>query len=453
MRDTALLTLVLAAGKGTRMRSRHPKVLHKIAGLSMLGHVLHAARDAGAGTVGVVVGPDMEAVAAEARRLIPSVGVFIQPQQLGTADAVKAATPALTAHGGDVIVMFADVPLISAATIERMRTRLDGGADVVVLGFRPLEPFGYGRLITTADGEVVAIREERDASAEERAIGHCNAGAMAFRVPDLPGLLSRISTDNMQKEFYLTDVVPVARSAGLRTAWVDAPADEVLGINSRAQLAQAEHVWQWAKRRQVMAEGATLIAPETVWFSFDTRVGQDVVIEPNVVFGVGVTIEDDAEIKANCYFEGAHIRRGARVGPFARLRPGADLGENVHIGNFVEVKNSTIAKGAKANHLSYLGDSTVGSGANIGAGTIFCNYDGFNKHRTVVGEGAFVGSNTSLVAPVTIGAGAYIGSGSVITKNVPDNALALERTAQETREGWAQKFRSVMARQKAGKSG
>jgi bifunctional UDP-N-acetylglucosamine pyrophosphorylase/glucosamine-1-phosphate N-acetyltransferase len=445
----SLLAIVLAAGKGTRMRSDLPKVLHRVAGTSMLGHVLATASAAGAGSAAVVVGPGMPAVADEARRRLPSAGIFVQEQQLGTGDAVKAAAPAIAAHRGDVVVMYGDTPLVTAATVGRLAAALDAGAGIAVLGFRPADPKGYGRLVTDATGTVIAIREEKDAAPDELRIGLCNSGVMAFRVPDLVGLLGRIGNANAKGEYYLTDVVEIARRDGVRTVYVECPEDEVRGVNARDQLAEVEAIWQRRARAQAMAGGATLIAPETVWFSFDTRIGRDVVIEPNVFFGPGVTVEDNVEIKANCHIEGARIGSGARIGPFARLRPGADLGRDVHIGNFVEVKNVAMGPGAKANHLAYLGDGRVGTGANIGAGTIFCNYDGFNKNTTEVGDGAFVGSNSALVAPVKIGAGAYIGSGSVITRNVPDNALALERSSQEVREGWAEKFRSVMARQKA----
>ena len=304
-------------------------------------------------------------------------------------------------------------------------------------------------MLTDKEGWLTAIREEKDATAAERAVRLCNSGVMAFRLDDVLGVLSKIDNKNAKAEFYLTDAVEIARSQGARAAVLTCAEEDVLGVNSRDQLAVAEAIFQKRARLSVMREGATLIAPETVWLSYDTRIGRDVLIEPNVFFGPGVVVEDGAEIKANCHIERAHIGRNARIGPFARLRPGAELGPDVHVGNFVEVKNVTLGAGAKANHLSYLGDGSVGAGANIGAGTIFCNYDGFNKSRTEVGEGAFVGSNTSLVAPVKIGAGAYIGSGSVITKNVAADALALERSSQEERPGWAAKFRAMMSKRKA----
>jgi len=446
-----LLVVVLAAGQGTRMKSALPKVLHKIAGRSMLGHVLAVAQALGAEALSVVVGPGMDSVRAEALREAPAAKVHVQETQRGTADAVLAARDALAAHSGDVLVLYADTPLLPQAALAALLARLDSGAGIAVLGFEAADPTGYGRLLTDADGWLAAIREDKDASESERAVRLCNSGVMAFRLDDLLGVLSRIGNNNAKGEYYLTDAVEIARAAGARAAVVTCAEEDVLGVNSRDQLAGAEAIFQRRARLEVMRDGATLIAPETVWLAYDTRIGRDVVIEPNVFFGPGVVVEDGAEIKANCHFERAHIGENARIGPFARLRPGAELAPDVHIGNFVEVKNVTVGAGAKANHLSYLGDGSVGAGANIGAGTIFCNYDGFNKHRTEVGEGAFVGSNTSLVAPVKIGNGAYIGSGSVITKNVADDALALERSSQEERPGWAAKFRAMMLKRK-GKS-
>ncbi|MEZ5851044.1 MAG: bifunctional UDP-N-acetylglucosamine diphosphorylase/glucosamine-1-phosphate N-acetyltransferase GlmU [Hyphomicrobiaceae bacterium] len=454
-----LLAIVLGAGKGTRMKSQTPKVLHKVAGLSMLGHVLRAAAAAGASRVAAVVGPDMDAVAAEARRHAPEADIHVQSQQLGTADAVKAARASIAAHTGHVIVLFADTPLFRASTLEATRAALGQGADVVAVGFEAADPTNYGRFITDAAGDLVAIREHKDASAQERQIRLCNAGVMGFRTEHLLSILDAIGDDNANKEFYLTDAVTIARERGLSARAIVCAEDEVLGVNSRDQLATAEAIWQNRRRLEVMREGATLIAPETVWLSHDTLIGRDVLIEPNVFIGCGVTIEDGATIKANTHMDGAdaksqlgvRIRAGAEVGPFARLRPGADIGPSVHIGNFVEVKNATLEKGAKANHLAYIGDGQIGEGANIGAGTIFCNYDGFFKHKTEIGAGAFVGSNSSLVAPVKIGSGAFIGSGSVITKDVSPNALALERATQEERPGWAEKFRVMMQRRKAEK--
>jgi bifunctional UDP-N-acetylglucosamine pyrophosphorylase/glucosamine-1-phosphate N-acetyltransferase len=448
MIDRQPLIVVLAAGKGTRMNSDIPKVLHHVAGKSMLGHVLALAREFPGARVAVVVGPGMEEVSAQARRQLPGVEVFIQQRQVGTADAVLAARAALAAHGGDVIVLYADTPLIRPRALSDLVAALDTGAGIAVLGFEARDPAGYGRLVTDTNRGLIAIREHKDASAAELAIRLCNSGVMAFRLPNLLGVLDRISNANAKGEYYLTDAVEIALADGARCSVVLCDEDDVMGVNSRTQLAEAERIWQQRARHAVMLAGATLVAPETVWFSYDTIIGRDVVIEPHVVFGPGVVVGDGAEIKAFCHIEGARIGRGARIGPFARLRPGADLGDNVHIGNFVEVKNVGLGAGAKANHLAYLGDGTVGAGANIGAGTIFCNYDGFFKHRTEVGAGAFVGSNSSLVAPVKIGDGAYIGSGSVITKDVAPSALALERSAQEERPGWAEKFRTMMARRK-----
>ena len=449
MGTAPLLIIVLAAGKGTRMKSQTPKVMHAVAGRSLLAHVLATAAAAGATKLAVVVGPDMPAVCAEVARVAPAAVLFEQANQRGTADAALAAGPALAGHTGDVLVMFADTPLIRPATIARLIAALDGGAQVAVLGFEAADPTGYGRLVTDAGGALLAIREHNDASASERAIRLCNSGVMAFRTGDLAGLLGRIAPNNAKGEYYLTDAVALLREAGAKAATVACAEDEVLGVNSRAHLAAAEAVFQARARAHAMAEGATLIAPDTVWFSHDTTIGRDVIIEPNVVFGPGVTIDDDVRINAHCHIEGARIARGARIGPFARLRPGADLGPDVHIGNFVEVKNAKLERGAKANHLAYLGDGRVGAKANIGAGTIFCNYDGFNKHFTDVGAGAFVGSNSSLVAPVKIGDGAFVGSGSVITRDVAADALALERAEQEERPGWAAKFRALMQKRKA----
>ncbi|HEX5958435.1 MAG TPA: bifunctional UDP-N-acetylglucosamine diphosphorylase/glucosamine-1-phosphate N-acetyltransferase GlmU [Hyphomicrobiaceae bacterium] len=443
MTDSPLLVVVLAAGKGVRMRSALPKVLHPIGGRSMLAHVLAVAADAGAARLAVVVGPGMEAVRDEASRAAPGSELFEQSEQLGTAHAVLAARSALAGHAGKVLVVFADSPLVEAATLQRMIAALDGGAHIAVLGFEPVDPSGYGRLILDQQGRVAAIREDKEASEAERGIRLCNAGAMAFRVPNLIDLLARIDNANAKGEFYLTDALALASADRLVAAPVLCAAEEAQGVNSRGQLAEAEAVFQVRARRKAMEGGVTLLAPETVWLSFDTVLGRDVLIEPNVFFGPGVVVEDGAHIMANCHMVGARIRAGARVGPFARLRPGADIGADAHIGNFVEVKNATIEAGAKANHLSYIGDGRVGEGANIGAGTIFCNYDGFAKHFTDVGNGAFVGSNSSLVAPVKIGAGAYVGSGSVITRDVEPDGLALERATQEVRPGWAAKFRRL----------
>ena len=443
MADSPLLIVVLAAGKGVRMRSELPKVLHPIGGRSMLAHVLATASALVAQRIAVVVGPGMEAVRAEAADAAPGIEVFEQTEQLGTAHAVLAARAALERHTGRVLVVFADTPLIEGATLRRMIEALDGGAHIAVLGFEPEDPSGYGRLIVDAQGRVAAIREDKDALAAERRIRLCNAGAMAFRVPQP----RRAARARRQRQCQAR-VLPHRGARDRLGRRADCHARHMLGrrgmgVNSRVKLAAAEAVFQRRARVRAMEGGATLLAPETVWLSYDTTLGRDVVIEPNVFFGPGVAVEDSAHILANCHLVGTRIRKGARVGPFARLRPGADIGAEAHIGNFVEVKNARIEAGAKANHLAYVGDGRVGEGANIGAGTIFCNYDGFDKHFTDVGKGAFVGSNSSLVAPVKIGDGAYIGSGSVITRDVEPDALAVERSAQDIRPGWAAKFRRL----------
>ncbi len=442
MTERSLLVVVLAAGEGTRMASRLPKVLHQIAGRSMLHHVLETTRAAGATRVAVVVGPGRADVAAEAQKVRPDAQVFVQEERLGTAHAVLAARAALESPADDVLVLYADTPLLRPETLARLRAPLAAGAGVAVLGFRPADATGYGRLLTEG-ADLVAIREEKDATPAERAITFANAGVMALRGDAALSLLSAIGNANAKGEYYLTDAVEVARAAGLSAVAAEAEVDEVAGVNSRPQLAEAEAILQQRLRRAAMMGGATLVAPETVFFSADTRLGRDVVVEPNVVFAPGVTVEDDVVIHAFCHLEGAYLESGVSIGPYARLRPGTRLGAGVRIGNFVETKAAHIDAGAKVNHLSYVGDAHVGAGANIGAGTITCNYDGYAKHRTEIGAGAFVGTNSSLVAPVSIGAGAYIGSGSVITDDVPADALALGRGRQVVKSGWAAEVRAA----------
>ncbi|MCB4768265.1 bifunctional UDP-N-acetylglucosamine diphosphorylase/glucosamine-1-phosphate N-acetyltransferase GlmU [Ancylobacter sp. Lp-2] len=440
MRMRRLLVIVLAAGEGTRMKSALPKVMHKVAGRSMVGHVLETARAAGAAEIAVVIGPDHDQVAAEARRLAPEASVFVQSERLGTAHAVLAAREALERGYDDILVMYGDTPLVRPQTLEALRAPLAEGAGLAVLGFRPADPAGYGRLITQGD-DLVAIREEKDASAAEKTIGLCNAGLMALDGALALDVLSGIGNANAKGEYYLTDAVESVIARGRPAAvWV-AEAGEVAGVNTRAQLAEAEAVIQQRLRRAAMEGGATLIAPETVFFSADTTLGRDVVVEPNVVFGPGVAVADGVVIRAFSHLEGATLATGVSAGPFARLRPGAALGEGVHIGNFVEIKNADLAPGVKVNHLSYVGDSTVGEGTNIGAGSITCNYDGFNKHRTVIGANAFIGTNSLMVAPVTIGDGAYVGTGSVITDDVPADALAIGRARQVNKPGLATRLR------------
>ncbi len=436
------LTVVLAAGEGTRMRSLKPKVLHGIAGRSLLGHVIAAVRQAGPTVLAVVVGPDHEAVAAEARKRVPDVEIFIQADRRGTAHAVLAARPALARSPDDVLVIFGDTPFVRPQTLERLRSEIAGGAAVAVLGFRPRDPAGYGRLITAGD-KLIAIREDKDASPAERAIALCNGGLMALDGRRALAILDRIEDRNAKREFYLTDAVEICHGMGFPAVALEVEEDEVRGINSKAQLAEAEEVLQRRLRAAAMDAGVTLVAPETVFLAEDTVLGRDVVIEPNVVFGPGVTVEDDAVIHAFSHLEGAHVGRGASIGPFARLRPGTRIGAKARVGNFVEVKAASIEAGAKANHLAYIGDARVGEGANVGAGTITCNYDGTAKHHTDIGNGAFIGSNSALVAPVSVGEGAYVGSGSVITRDVPAGALALGRAKQVVKEGWAARLRKL----------
>ena len=435
------LTIVLAAGEGVRMRSARPKVLHELAGRSMLAHTLSSVLKGAMGDIAVVVGPNGDRVAAEALKTAPEAKIAIQPERRGTGDAVLAARDQIERGYDDILVVYGDAPLIEAPTLAAMRTKLASGTDLVALGFEAVNPAGYGRLVER-DGRLIAIREEKDASDEERASRLCNAGPIAFSGAEAMALLTAIKPDNAQNEYYLTDIVEIATTRGLVAKALVAEEKEVIGVNDRAQLAAAEAVLQERLRRRAMAAGATLTAPETVFLSFDAKIGRDVLIEPHVVIGPRCSIEDGAVIKAFSHLEGARVAGGAIVGPFARLRPGADIGAHAKIGNFVEIKQSAIEEGAKVNHLTYIGDARVGAKANIGAGTITCNYDGFAKHRTDIGAGAFIGSNSSLVAPITIGDGAYIGSGSVITKPVEADALAVARGRQEIKAGWAKAFRA-----------
>jgi bifunctional UDP-N-acetylglucosamine pyrophosphorylase / glucosamine-1-phosphate N-acetyltransferase len=446
------LAVVLAAGEGTRMRSARPKVLHELAGRSMLAHVLAAVREAGATHVAVVIGPDRADVGREAERALPGAEIVVQRERLGTAHAVLAARAAIERGADDVVVAFADTPLVQPRTFAALRAALGERGLVSVLGFEARDPTGYGRLVRDGD-RLAAIREHRDASEAERAIRLCNGGLMALSGAHALAILDRIGNSNDQGEFYLTDAVEVATALGGKAVVVVAEEDEVLGINDRAQLAGAEAILQRRLRQAAMEGGATLVGPETVFLSADSRIGRDVLIEPHVVLGPGVTIEDGATIHAFSHVEGARVASGASVGPFARLRPGADLRRGAKVGNFVEIKNAAIGEGAKVSHLTYLGDAEVGAEANIGAGTITCNYDGFFKYRTTIGEGAFVGSNSALVAPVTIGAGAYVGSGSVVTEDVPPDALAVARGRQATKPDWAAEFRTASNARKAAAKG
>ena len=436
------LAIVLAAGEGTRMRSARPKVLHAIAGRSLVGHVLAAVAEFGATSTAIVIGPDQDAVAAEAHKIAPDAAVFVQRERRGTAHAVLTASAAIKQGTDDIVILYGDTPLIDPATLRRLRAPLAAGAAMVVAAFRPTDPTGYGRLIIEGD-QLVAIREQADASDAERRIGLCNGGIMAFAGSTALSILEQIGDENKKGEFYLTDAVAIARSMKLGAVAVEVEEDDVRGINTKKELAEAEAVAQQRLRKAALDAGVTLIAPETVFLSTDTRFGKDVVVEPFVVFGEKVVVEDGAVIHAFSHLAGAHVGKGVSIGPFARLRPGAKLGEGARIGNFVEVKEATFGAGAKANHLSYIGDASVGDGANIGAGTITCNYDGDTKHRTEIGKNAFIGSNSALVAPVAIGDNAYVGSGSVITADVPADALALGRGRQVIKEGWASRLRAL----------
>ena len=440
---TALI--ILAAGLGTRMRSDVPKVLHEVAGAPLLAHAIRAGQALEPERVVVVAGHGAEAVEAAAREVAPEARVVLQQEQLGTAHAVAQAAPALEGVAGDAVVLYGDTPFIRPETLSAMAAARES-ADIVVLGFHAAEPGRYGRLVTDGD-RLERIVEYKDATEAERAITLCNSGVMAADAALLARLVARVGNDNASGEYYLTDVVALARAEGRTAGVVVCDEAETLGVNSRAELAAAEAAFQARARAEALETGVTLAAPETVHFAFDTEVGRDAVVEPYVVFGPGVTVETGARIRAFSHLEGCHVARGAVVGPYARLRPGAELAEDVRVGNFVEVKNARLGPGAKANHLTYLGDAEVGADANIGAGTVTCNYDGVSKHRTEIGAGAFIGSDTMLVAPVRVGAGALTASGSVITEDVPDEALAVGRARQVTKPGLARKlFETLRAR-------
>jgi bifunctional UDP-N-acetylglucosamine pyrophosphorylase/glucosamine-1-phosphate N-acetyltransferase len=435
------IAVILAAGEGTRMRSALPKALHAIAGRSMLGHVAASAQAMGADAIAVVVGPDRPDVERAAIAAVPQAQVVVQRERRGTAHAVLAAREAIGTGFDAVVVLYADVPLIRPDTLKRLLGLLAEGASVAVLGFRAADPTGYGRLIGD-EGRVTAIREHKDATEAERAITLCNSGLIAVEGRLALALLEGIGCDNVQREFYLTDVVERAVALGKSCAAIVTDETEVMGVNDRVQLAAAEAAMQARLRGAAMREGATMTAPDTVFLSHDTVLGRDVTIEPHCVFGPKVTVADGAVIHAFSYLEGATVAAGASIGPYARLRPGAAIGAAAKVGNFVEVKNAVVEPGAKINHLSYIGDARVGARANIGAGTITCNYDGFGKAQTVIGADAFIGSNSALVAPVTIGQGAFVGSGSVITEDVEPDALALGRGRQVVKAGWASRFRA-----------
>ena len=437
------LAVILAAGDSTRMKSSMSKVLHPVAGLPMIGHVMKAVASAGISDVALVLGRDAETVAKAAHTDEVSLRTFLQTQRLGTGHAVLSAREAIAGGFDDILVTYGDAPLVTAAPFAAARAELAKGADVVVIGFHTERPTGYGRLLVE-NGELIAIREEKDATEDERKVTRCNSGIMAINGAKALQLLDRIDNKNVKGEYYLTDLVEIVRADGGRAVAVDASEAELAGCNNRAELAVLERLWQERRRHEVMLSGVSMIAPETVFLAYDTEIGQDALIEPNVVFGPGVTVESGAVIHAFSHLEGAYVSAGATVGPFARLRPGANLAVQAKVGNFCEVKKAEIGEGAKVNHLTYIGDAVVGAHANIGAGTITCNYDGVNKHLTQIGANSFIGSNSSLVAPVSIGDGAYVGSGSVVTHDVPADALALGRARQETKPA-----RAKMIREKA----
>jgi bifunctional UDP-N-acetylglucosamine pyrophosphorylase/glucosamine-1-phosphate N-acetyltransferase len=439
--------VILAAGRGQRMQSRLPKVLHELAGRAMVHHVLAAVDALKPESVTVVIGADMDVLA----KAVAPVQTVVQDPPLGTGHAVMMAAPSLKSRKGTVLVLFGDTPLVRAETLAKLAARREAGAAIVALGFRPVDSAEYGRLVLGTDGSLLRNVEFKDASPEERAIGLCTAGAMAIDAEALPSLLDKLDRKNVQGEYYLTDLIGHAVAAGLKAAVIEADADEVMGINARSELARAESLMQSRLRATAMAGGATLVDPDTVYFSADTLIGRDVVIGPNVVFGPGVKIGDNVTVHAFCHFTGAKVADGAILGPFARLRPGAEIGPEAHIGNFVEVKNSIIEAGVKANHLTYLGDARVGAGSNIGAGTITCNYDGYGKYRTDIGERVFIGTDVALVAPVKVGDGAYVGAGSVVTEDVPADALALARGRMTIKEGWAKIFRARKDAERAGR--
>ena len=444
----AATAIILAAGEGTRMRSDRPKVVHEVAGRSMINHVVGACREAGFDTIVVVVGAQSDAVEAEVRAFDRDVKIRTQEQRLGTAHAVLAARDTIESSGGAVVVLNADGPLITSKTLSSIA---DKDADLVVLGFDADEPFGYGRMVTDGD-RLLRIVEEKDADPDERKVRFCNSGIMSFDAQKGLRWLDAIENDNAKGEFYLTDIVSIANRNEANVIAGKVSADETLGVNDRVQLAEIEVLWQVRRRREMMSAGVQMQAPATVWLSADTRIGTNTVLEPNIWFGPGCEVGDRVRIRANTYMEGAKIEDGAEVGPFARLRPGTRLGPKTKVGNFVETKNVDVAEGSKINHLSYIGDTTIGMRSNVGAGTITCNYDGYLKHRTTIGDQVFVGSNTSLVAPVSIGAGANIAAGSVIVDDVEEDALAFGRSRQTTKRGRARELRAALEQAKRARS-
>ena len=431
------------------MKSALPKVLHPVAGLPILGHILLTLKSLGAANLVVVTGADQSGIADVAHKL--SAATAVQDPPVGTGDAARSALPALEGFAGDVMVLYGDNPLLTEETLRTLLAARAAGADLALMGFKPADPSPYGRLLLLPNSDLDRIVEARDASSEQKRVDFCNAGGFLLDAKLLRTLLGELKNDNAQREYYLTDIVTGARQRNLRCVPVEVRAEDVLGINSRIELAQVEAIMQRRLRDKAMLDGATLTDPDTVWFSHDTQLGRDVSIGPNVVFGPKVKVADNVTIKPFCHFEDCTIAEGAILGPFARLRPGAVIGRDVHIGNFVEVKKAVIEDGAKANHLAYIGDARVGARANIGAGTITCNYDGFDKHFTNIGADVFIGSNSALVAPVKINDGAYVGAGSVITKDVDKDALAVERSDQRQAPGWAAKFRAKKRAERSAK--
>ena len=438
--DRSCLSIILAAGEGTRMKSSLPKVLHKIAGLPLVCHVVRQVQSIGKSDIAVVVGRGADEVSSAVKEFSKTANIYLQKERLGTAHAVLSAREMLSKNYDDVLIVFGDTPLIEAKSLECARDELAHGADIVVMGFVTENPSGYGRLIEK-DGKLQAIIEEKDATTEQKKIKFCNGGVMALNGKLALSLLEQIKNENAKKEYYLTDIVKIGVSRELEVRAISIPFENVIGVNTRFELSEAEALWQKRKARELMLSGVTMLRPETVYFSYDTAINGDVIIEPNVFFGPNVKVETGVIIHGFSHLEGAIVKAQSEIGPYARLRPGAFLENSSKVGNFCEIKNSRIGEGAKVNHLTYIGDAVVGGHTNIGAGTITCNYDGFNKWKTIIGENAFIGSNSALVAPVEIGDGAYVASGSVITDQVPENSVAFGRARQINKEGRANALR------------
>ena len=439
--DRSCLSIILAAGEGTRMKSSLPKVLHKIAGLPLVCHVVRQVQSIGKSDIAVVVGRGADEVSSAVKEFSKTANIYLQKERLGTAHAVLSAREMLSKNYDDVLIVFGDTPLIEAKSLERARDELAHGADIVVMGFITENPSGYGRLIEK-DGKLQAIVEEKDATTEQKKIKFCNGGVMALNGKLALSLLEQIKNENAKKEYYLTDIVKIGVLRELDVRAISVPFENIIGVNTRVELSEAEALWQKRKARELMLSGVTMLRPETVYFSYDTEIDRDVVIEPNVFFGLHVKVETGVVIHGFSHLEGAIVRAQSEIGPYARLRPGAILEHSSKVGNFCEIKNARIGEGAKVNHLTYIGDAVVGGHTNIGAGTITCNYDGFNKWKTIIGENAFIGSNSALVAPVEIGDGAYVASGSVITDEVPPNSVAFGRARQINKEGHANALRA-----------